>query len=114
MTRTEPDGAQASRGVTPRQSDTGLVRTALSLLDPVAGLEAATLPDAAARLADLATRARAELALLDYPLLPWVTPHTGAHGEAVLDVLVVGAGQGGLATAFGLRRERVDNVLVLD
>ena len=31
-----------------------------------------------------------------------------------LDVLIVGAGQGGLAIAFQLMRERVNNVLVID
>ena len=92
----------------------GIERTALSLLDPRAGLDVPELPDAASRLAALAERVRTELALLDYPLLNWVTPRTGPAGEHVWDVLVVGAGQGGLALAFGLRRERVDNVLVID
>src|SRR5262245_33971222 len=32
----------------------------------------------------------------------------------ILDVVVIGAGQSGLATAFGLRRESVTNVVVLD
>jgi cation diffusion facilitator CzcD-associated flavoprotein CzcO len=89
-------------------------RTALSLIDPRAGLDAPDLPDAPARLAALAERVRADLALLDYPILPWVQPRTSPSGEHVFDVLIVGAGQGGLATAFGLRRERVDNVLVVD
>ncbi len=89
-------------------------RTALSLLDPRAGLDVADLPDAAARLGALAERVRVELALLDYPQLDWITPRTGPAGEHVWDVLVIGAGQGGLALAFGLRRERVGNVLVLD
>lgn len=93
---------------------TAVVRTALSLIDPRAGLDVPELPDASQRLASLEDRVRGELALLDYPLMPWVTPRAGPGGEAVLDVLVIGAGQGGLATAFALRRERVDNVLVLD
>ena len=91
-----------------------VARTGLSMLDPRAGLDVPDLPDAAGRLAALADRVAADLALLDYPLLPWVTPRTGPDGEHVFDVIVVGAGQGGLATAFGLRRERVDDVLVLD
>jgi cation diffusion facilitator CzcD-associated flavoprotein CzcO len=54
---------------------------------------------------------RRELDLLDYPRRPWMP----ARAEAgVLDVIIVGAGQGGLATAFGLARERVSNVLVVD
>lgn len=58
-----------------------------------------------------AARVRAELDLLDYPRRPWMPPR--GSGD-VLDVLIVGAGQGGLATAFGLARERVANVLVVD
>ena len=98
----------------PPPGDTPVARTALSWLDPRAGLDVPDLPDAAARLAALADRVRTELALLDYPLLDWVTPRTGPAGEHVWDVLVIGAGQGGLALSFGLRRERVCNVLVLD
>ena len=35
-------------------------------------------------------------------------------GKPALDVLIVGAGQSGLVTAFGLMRERVRNILVID
>ena len=72
------------------------------------------LPDAGERLTALAARVRRERALLDYPLMDWVTPVTHASGTHVHDVLILGAGQGGLATAFGLMRERVTNILVLD
>lgn len=66
------------------------------------GLEALTL------------QVRRDLELLDYPRRPWVTPrHTGTR-EPICDVLIVGAGQSGLTTAFGLARERVGNVLVVD
>jgi FAD-dependent urate hydroxylase len=37
--------------------------------------------------------------------------HEGAH---VYDVVIVGGGQSGLAAAFGLQRERVSNILVID
>ena len=64
-----------------------------------------------------AARVRQELELLDYPRRPWM-PTRGEAGRNgvfdVLDVLIVGAGQGGLAAAFGLARERVSNVLVVD
>ncbi|MGE0310080.1 MAG: FAD/NAD(P)-binding protein [Lautropia sp.] len=64
-------------------------------------------------LAALAERARAECALLKYPEPEWVPRRT--VGEApVLDVLIVGAGQGGLSTAALLLRERVTNILVID
>jgi FAD-dependent urate hydroxylase len=63
-------------------------------------------------LEEHARRVRAELDLLDYPRRPWMPAPAGvAH---VYDVVVVGAGQGGLAVAFGLARERVSNVLVID
>ncbi len=71
------------------------------------------LPDAARRLATLETRARWELETLAYPARPWVRPLARPEGK-VHDVVVVGAGQHGIATAFALRRQAVDNVLVLD
>ena len=54
-------------------------------------------------LAALEARVREELSLLDYPARPWV-PKRRHAGAPVLDVLIVGAGQGGLATVFGLIR----------
>ncbi|MCQ4158943.1 NAD(P)/FAD-dependent oxidoreductase [Roseomonas sp. GC11] len=63
-----------------------------------------------APLAELARQARQQLALLDYPAHPWMPP----AAEAVLDVAIIGGGQTGLATAFGLRRQKVDNIAVFD
>ena len=63
------------------------------------------MPDQTA-LARLAEEARRQLSLLDYPRHPWVP----SRGEGVLDVAIVGAGQTGLVTAFGLLRERVQRV----
>jgi cation diffusion facilitator CzcD-associated flavoprotein CzcO len=57
---------------------------------------------------------RRDLELVDYPRRDWLIPRKSSAGANVLDVLVVGAGQGGLATAFGLMRERVRNLLVVD
>lgn len=48
-----------------------------------------------------------------HPRAPWLVPKT-AGGRPVLDCLVIGAGQCGLAVAFALKRDRVDNLLVLD
>ncbi|MES1208495.1 MAG: FAD-binding protein, partial [Pseudomonadota bacterium] len=56
-----------------------------------------------------AAQVRRELDLLDYPRRPWMAERAGRF-----DVVIVGAGQGGLAAAFGLSRERVSNVLVVD
>ena len=38
----------------------------------------------------------------------------GPDGRPALDVLIVGAGQSGLAIAFALMRAQVDNILVID
>jgi len=57
---------------------------------------------------------RRDLDLLDYPRRPWLAARAAADGREVLDVIVVGAGQGGLVTAFALRREKVERVLVVD
>jgi FAD-dependent urate hydroxylase len=62
----------------------------------------------------LTERVRHELELLDYPRREWMRSRTTSAGEHVYDVAIVGAGQGGLATAFGLMRERVGNIVVLD
>lgn len=72
-----------------------------------------TPPDAAARLRDLATRARWELDTLAYPARPWVRP-VERLGESVRDVVVVGAGQCGIAVAFALRRAAITDVALLD
>ncbi|HET6345657.1 MAG TPA: NAD(P)/FAD-dependent oxidoreductase, partial [Myxococcota bacterium] len=52
---------------------------------------------------------RRDLDILDYPRRPWVLPHAQAAGAAVLDVLIIGGGQGGQGAAFGLMREKVRN-----
>ena len=61
----------------------------------------------------LEARLREDLARLAYPARTWV-PARHHRGEKVLDVAIVGGGQGGLATAFGLLRERVTNIRVFD
>ena len=71
------------------------------------------LADAPARLAQLTARARADLALMSYPNRSWVKPRS-TQLSPVYDVIVVGAGQAGLATLLALWREGVTNVLVVD
>lgn len=67
-----------------------------------------------AALEALSRRVHDELALFEYPAKDWVTPRRGPHGEAVHNVVVVGGGQTGLGIAFGLQRERISGVLLLD
>ncbi|MEM8551500.1 MAG: NAD(P)/FAD-dependent oxidoreductase [Pseudomonadota bacterium] len=73
-----------------------------------------TLPDAHERLRVLGERVRSDLDILRYPSDDWVMPRAHSSGAHVYDVVIVGAGQGGLATAFALQREKVSNVLIID
>jgi cation diffusion facilitator CzcD-associated flavoprotein CzcO len=57
----------------------------------------------------LETQIRADLAKLGYGAPTWVTPREGIH-----DVVIVGGGQSGLGAEFGLLRERIANILILD
>jgi cation diffusion facilitator CzcD-associated flavoprotein CzcO len=65
-------------------------------------------------LAELSRRVRHDLQCLDYPAHKWVREHTHASGKHVFDTIIIGGGQCGLAVAFGLLRDKVDNILVLD
>jgi cation diffusion facilitator CzcD-associated flavoprotein CzcO len=62
----------------------------------------------------LSRQVRRDLEVLDYPRRPWLSPRNTASGAPVYDVVIVGAGQSGLSVAFGLSRERVGNLLVVD
>jgi FAD-dependent urate hydroxylase len=77
-------------------------------------LRAADGGDSQPGLDKLARLVRRDLELLDYPRREWLTPRKTRGGSHVYDVLIVGAGQSGLACAFGLMRERVENLLVVD
>lgn len=65
-------------------------------------------------LAVLEARVRQDLELIAHPRMDWLEPKPAPDGTAALDVLIVGAGQSGLATAFGLKRAKVENILVVD
>lgn len=69
---------------------------------------------ASAGLERLAKRVHLDLELVAYPRRDWLPTRHTAAGAPILDVLIVGAGQGGLAAAFGLLRERVGNILIVD
>jgi FAD-dependent urate hydroxylase len=66
------------------------------------------------RLTALAAQVSADLSKITHPSMPWLTPVTAPDGRPALDVLIVGAGQSGLAIAFALQRSQVTNILVLD
>lgn len=67
-----------------------------------------------AGLAALEARVRHDLEIMDYPKSSWVKATTDPSGQHVADVTIIGGGQAGLAIAFALRREKVDNVAILD
>jgi cation diffusion facilitator CzcD-associated flavoprotein CzcO len=71
------------------------------------------LADAEARVAALTERARSDLALMSYPNRSWVRPPATALAP-VIDVVIVGAGQAGLAAGLALWREGVSNTLLVD
>ena len=56
-----------------------------------------------------------DLSYIAHPVshINWVKPVTSEEGH-VYDVVIIGGGQSGLSTAFGLIRERITNILVLD
>lgn len=65
-------------------------------------------------LSVLESRIAGDLARTAHPSAPWLEPVAGPGGQPAYDVIVVGGGQSGLATAFGLQRSQVTNILVLD
>lgn len=66
------------------------------------------------RLKDLEQAVLRDLDRIDYPKREWVQPRTTSSGQPVLDVLIIGGGQSGLSLAFGLIREKVRNIRVID
>ncbi len=64
-------------------------------------------------LDSLNTRVKAELGMLAFGAQTWVKPRHHPNGH-VYDVVIVGGGQSGLGAAFGLQRERISNILVID
>ncbi|KRR21568.1 oxidoreductase [Bradyrhizobium lablabi] len=65
-------------------------------------------------LTALEAQVRADLARTAHPKSAWLRARSGPGGKPALDVLIVGAGQSGIATGFGLMRSQVTNILVLD
>jgi cation diffusion facilitator CzcD-associated flavoprotein CzcO len=67
-----------------------------------------------AALTALEAQVRDDLDKTAHPTSAWLAPKPGPDGKPALDVLIVGAGQSGTATAFGLLRSKVGNILMLD
>jgi cation diffusion facilitator CzcD-associated flavoprotein CzcO len=65
-------------------------------------------------LTALEAQVQDDLAKTSHPNATWLEPVTGPDGKPALDVLIIGAGQSGITTAFGLMRSRVTNILTLD
>ncbi|PKG24218.1 NAD(P)-binding domain-containing protein [Niallia nealsonii] len=58
-------------------------------------------------------RVKTDLAYLNFGGPDWVRPIQHPEGH-VYDVVIVGGGQSGLGIAFGLLRERISNILIID
>ncbi|KHF40129.1 NAD(P)-binding domain-containing protein [Halalkalibacter okhensis] len=64
-------------------------------------------------LETLNERVKTDLSYLAFGGDDWVRPISHPQGH-VYDVIIVGGGQSGLGAAFGLLRERISNILVID
>ncbi|WP_038013687.1 NAD(P)-binding domain-containing protein [Thalassobaculum salexigens] len=62
----------------------------------------------------LEQRVAEDLPKIAYPSGRWVPPHHTADGTRILDVLIVGGGQGGTAIAHALTRQRIVNFRIVD
>lgn len=71
------------------------------------------MDDAASRLEALTAQVHHDLSTMVFATKPWVFP-LSHEGQVMPDVVIIGAGQSGLAAAFELRRRGVTNVVILD
>lgn len=65
-------------------------------------------------LARLEAEVAEDLERIAWPAGSWVKPRTAPDGAKAHNVLIIGAGQGGLTLGFQLMRERVSGVAILD
>ncbi|PPR62544.1 MAG: FAD-dependent urate hydroxylase [Alphaproteobacteria bacterium MarineAlpha4_Bin2] len=65
-------------------------------------------------LAALDRRVQGDLTALCYPPRNWIPPRNRSNGCDVLDVVIIGAGMGGLAACFALFRVGIRNLRILD
>lgn len=71
-----------------------------------------TSPDG--RLERLERQVRRDLAAIEVPPAEWMRPRQSPDGRQAFDVIIVGAGLSGLSIGFGLLRQRIDNLLIID
>jgi len=83
-------------------------------MSSASGSPSKSQPALCASLDELEAAIRRDLELIDYPKRQWTIARNHKNGGPILDVLIVGGGQGGLSVAFGLLREKVSNILVVD
>lgn len=67
-----------------------------------------------AGLERLERQVRRDLKAIEHPKLKWLPSRSHSDGSSIHDVLIVGGGQSGIATAYALKRDQVDNVVVID
>ncbi|MEM0934308.1 MAG: NAD(P)-binding domain-containing protein [Pseudomonadota bacterium] len=65
-------------------------------------------------LSALSAQVASDLARVSWPAQPWIKPRTGPDGTPMLDLLIVGAGQGGLTVGFQAKQEPIERLLLLD
>ena len=65
-------------------------------------------------LAALSAQVASDLARVSWPDQPWVKPRNGPDGVPMLDLLIVGGGQGGLTLGFQAMQERIERFAILD
>ncbi|WP_327206362.1 NAD(P)-binding protein [Rhizobium beringeri] len=95
------------------QSATGIPETsATDARSALAGVAPRIADDDALTL--LEKRVRLELAVIETPLRDWIPERRDEDGRVINDVVIVGAGLSGLSLAFGLMRQGVTRVKVID
>jgi FAD-dependent urate hydroxylase len=62
----------------------------------------------------LEAQVRRDLAAIEAQPAAWMAPMPAPDGGDAFDVVIVGAGLSGLSIGFGLWRQRIDNILILD